>query len=327
MRKMVRHFLYRCSGSPKSLYNYAEGVSLYSRFLGQSPEMILSDAKSGGNIADPLKMESHIGLLQDYSENLQSDGLAPSRVHGIIKGVRTWYRVNGIDLRLQHTLSPRVKYRDRAPTPEELFKMLDVASVREKVILSLAALGGFREETLTRLQYRHVKEDLEANRTPLHVFVESEIVKGKYGDYDTFLAPEAAQFLRLYLEDRCKGSGDGRRPPEELRDDSPLIRSETSHTAKPISPKQVRKLVHELYRKTGLLKSAGGRMYELREHSLRKFFKTQLISRGVPESHVDYMMGHVTDTYNSIQSLGIEKLRQEYAASGLSIRPQHASAR
>src|SRR2546426_12096422 len=34
------------------------------------------------------------------------------------------------------------------------------------------------------------------------------------------------------------------------------------------------------------------------------------------------MMGHTVDTYHDIQSLGIEKLRQAYAASGLSIKPK-----
>lgn len=34
------------------------------------------------------------------------------------------------------------------------------------------------------------------------------------------------------------------------------------------------------------------------------------------------MMGHVTDTYNQVQSLGVEKLRQVYANAGLSIRPR-----
>jgi hypothetical protein len=135
---------------------------------------------------------------------------------------------------------------------------------------------------------------------------------------------EAAQYLRLYLDDRREGSTDGRRPAEILDDNSPLIRSDTSHVPQPVTPNQIRKIVHNLYRSADLLKKVGGRMYNLREHSLRKFFKTQLISKGIPESHVDYMMGHVTDTYNDVQSLGIEKLRQEYIASGLSIksRPQ-----
>jgi len=61
-------------------------------------------------------------------------------------------------------------------------------------------------------------------------------------------------------------------------------------------------------------------MYELRVHSLRKFFKTQLLALGVQPDYVDYMMGHTINTYHDIQSLGIDKLRTVYAASGLSIR-------
>jgi hypothetical protein len=41
---------------------------------------------------------------------------------------------------------------------------------------------------------------------------------------------------------------------------------------------------------------------------------------GVQPDYVDYMMGHTVDTYDDIQSLGVDKLRSIYAASGLSIR-------
>ena len=63
-------------------------------------------------------------------------------------------------------------------------------------------------------------------------------------------------------------------------------------------------------------------MYDVRVHSLRKFFKTQLVASGVPESHPDYMMGHVTDTYNDVQRLGVEKLPQIYANAALTIKPK-----
>ncbi|MCW3994960.1 MAG: hypothetical protein NWE98_02270, partial [Candidatus Bathyarchaeota archaeon] len=65
-----------------------------------------------------------------------------------------------------------------------------------------------------------------------------------------------------------------------------------------------------------------GRMYDLRVHSLRKYFKTQLLALGVQPDYVDYMMGHTIDTYHDIQSIGIDKLRNVYAAAGLSIRPK-----
>jgi len=91
-------------------------------------------------------------------------------------------------------------YTDRSPKPEELQHILDMADLRLKVIVSMLALGGFRIGTLTKLQYRHVKQDLEKLVTPIHIHVEAEITKGKYHDYDTFIGQEAAEYLRSYLK-------------------------------------------------------------------------------------------------------------------------------
>jgi hypothetical protein len=165
-----------------------------------------------------------------------------------------------------------------------------------------------------------VREDLENNRVPIHIHVEAEITKGKYHDYDTFLGAEAALYLKLYLEQRRQGSPDGRNPPEEITDDSPLIRDETRHAPRAIGPKQIRRVVHHLYVEAGLIKQSNGRMYDLRVHSIRKFFKTQLLAFGMQPDYVDYMMGHTIDTYHDIQSLGIESLRKAYHAAGLCIR-------
>ncbi|MGD6933116.1 MAG: hypothetical protein ACQCN5_02810 [Candidatus Bathyarchaeia archaeon] len=175
-----------------------------------------------------------------------------------------------------------------------------------------------KREKGSKLKYRHVQEDLENNRIPIHVHVEAEITKGKYHDYDTFLATEAVQFLKLYLEQRKKGTR--RIPSEILTEESPLFRDGTTSTPRSIGSKQIRKLVHDLYIQAGLIKQKRGRMYDLRVHSLRKYFKTQMLALGVQGDYVDYMMGHTVDTYHDIQSLGIDKLRNVYTASGLCIR-------
>lgn len=63
-------------------------------------------------------------------------------------------------------------------------------------------------------------------------------------------------------------------------------------------------------------------MYDLRVHSLRKYFKTQLTALGVNSDYIDYMMGHTISTYHDIQMKGMEFLRGIYASSGLSIKPK-----
>ncbi|HLC00857.1 MAG TPA: hypothetical protein VJL33_06035 [Candidatus Bathyarchaeia archaeon] len=81
--------------------------------------------------------------------------------------------------------------------------------------------------------------------------------------------------------------------------------------------------MHDLYVKAGLLpQKPVGRCYELRVHSIRKFFRTQLAALGVQTDYIEYMMGHKISTYHDIQMKGIEYLRGIYAASGLSIKPK-----
>ncbi len=58
----------------------------------------------------------------------------------------------------------------------------------------------------------------------------------------------------------------------------------------------------------------------MRAHSLRKYFKSELISLHVQPDYIDYVMGHKVDTYHDIQMKGPEFLRGIYSASGLGIR-------
>ena len=317
--KMARHFLRHCSGSLSSCCNYIAQVQKYSTWLGYSPDLIIQDVKPVGNIADPQRVQNHIGYLSEYLGELQDNGLKPGVVNNYIKAVKTFYRVNGAKIELLEPLRKRVVYKDRAPKPEELEKLLNISDLREKLIVSALALGGFREDTFSKLVYRHVKDDLENNRIPIHVHIEAEITKGKYHDYDTFLGAEAAKFLKLYLDQRRQGTE--KIPPETLTDKSPIIRDETRRKPKSIGPKQIRKLVHGLYIKANLTKRLqNGRMYDLRVHSLRKYFKTQLMALGVQADYIDYMMGHTVDTYDDIQSLGIDTLRNIYHSAGLTIQ-------
>lgn len=317
--KMTRHFLRHCSGSFHSAYIYTANVQKYATWLGNSPDLIIKDVKPIGAIPDPARVLNHSGFLNDYLAVLQDEGLKPGAVNNCVKAVKTFYRVNGVKIELSEPLSRRVTYKDRAPKPEELTKVLDVSDLRQKVMVSMLALGAFREETLSKLQYRHVREDIENNITPIHVHVEADITKGKYGDYDTFLGAEAALYLKLYIDQRLKGNR--RTQPENLTDESPLIRDEHCATPRSITSKQLRRVVHGLYLKANLVKQCNGH-YDLRVHSLRKYFKTQLLALGVQPDYVDYMMGHTVDTYHDIQSVGVDKLRSVYAASGLSIRPK-----
>ncbi len=310
-------YLYRHTiGSKYTLYQYTYGAYRFIKWLNKNPDTLLEKCLT----SNEAKNEA-ILRIDDFIGELRAAGLAAGTISNYIKGVKALFRTNGINLTLPYRLKRRVKYHDRAPTPEELTKILDLAKIREKVIISLLALGGFRIGTLVKLQYKHIRRDYEKGIAPIHIYVESEITKGKYHDFDTFIGTEAIKYLTAYLEAREKGTYYV--SPEQIEDDSPLIRNAHTKKVKPVSPGCIHQVIHRLYVRAGLIKNNNSRRYELRAHSIRKYFRTQLGSLGtIPTDYIEYMMGHTISTYNDIKMKGIEFLRNLYAQSGLSIKPK-----
>jgi site-specific recombinase XerD len=317
--KLARHFLRNCSRSYESCIVYIAQVKKYAEWLGYSPDEIIADVKSTEDSdPNPQQLKNHTESLKSYLADLQDRGLKPGAVNNYIKAVKTFYRVNDVKIEVKAPRGKQVVYKDRAPKPEELAKLLDISDLRQKVIVTMLAHGGFREGTLAQLQYRHVKHDLEAGITPVHIHVEADITKGKYHDYDTFIGTEAVNYLKKYLDHRRTGTRYTQ--PETITDTSPLIRDEGKAEPKGIMSKQIRTVVHNLYVKAGIATKSLGRFYDLRTHSIRKYFKTQMIAANVQSDYVDYFMGHTIDTYHDIQNVGIDKLRNVYSAAGLAIQ-------
>ncbi|MGB9023701.1 MAG: site-specific integrase [Candidatus Bathyarchaeia archaeon] len=310
------------SSSKATLYQYMYGVHRYCNYLGKTPDDLISECLGPkGELLNNL-VNHHAKRLKEFVLDLRASNLAPGTISNHVKGVKALYRANGIKVDLPYRLSRRIIYSDRAPTQEELARIIEIADPRGKSIVSMLALGGFRVGTLCRLQYRHVREDLKRGIMPVHIHVEAEITKGGYGDYDTFLGREAVDALNLYLQERGRGKRYGSKEPEQLHDDSPLFRDQQAREVKPLSPSAIHRIVHDLLLKSGLIRPQAQRRYALRPHSIRKFFRTQLAALGVNTDYIDYMMGHKLDTYADVKMLGIEKLRQIYARSGFCIKPK-----
>lgn len=311
-------YLYRHTmGSRHTLYQYVYGAYRFFKWINENPDILLEKCSVNDQAIHDVTSE-----IDDFIGDLRASGLADGTISNYVKGVKAVFKANNLSIALPYRVTRRIKYPDRAPTPEELTKIIDLANIRGKVIVSLLALGGFRVGTLVELQYRHIKKDYEEGRAPIHVHVESEITKGKYSDYDTFIGGEAIEYLKAYLKAREKGTY--YMSPEQIEDDSPLIRDEHSNKVRPVSTTCIHQIIHRLYIRAGLIeKNNSRRRYELRVHSIRKFFRTQLGSLGtMPVDYIEYMMGHTVSTYNDIHMKGVEFLRNLYAQSGLSIRPK-----
>lgn len=322
--KLASYLLKHTTGSKHTLYQYVFGIYRFSKWINKQPDSITKEV-----IEDKNAIDRYIENIENFIGDLQAEDLAPGTINNHVKGVKALFRVNRINLQLPFRMRKTVRYPDRSPTPEELTKIIDIANLRDKVIVSILALSGIRIGTLVKLQYRHVKYDLENEIKPIHLHIEAEITKGKYHSYDTFIGKEAIKYLKTYINSRRIGNErleSGKKcgmPPETITDSTPLIRNSHKATVEAITPNAVHSIIHKLYRKADLIEKNGKVRYDLRAHSIRKYFKTQLGANSkIPADYVEYMMGHTISTYNDVQMKGIAFLRNLYVSSGLSIRPK-----
>jgi integrase len=320
--KIARHLLFNRTGSQLSLYRYISHVYNFCKRIQAEPDQLLNKCRNRNGVPNPKGITIMTKALEEHIDYLRTNNNASSTIGQRVKAVKFLFRLNGIDLRLPYGIRGWTVYDDRAPSREEIQKILNVADLRERVIITILAVSGLRPGTLFKLQYRHVKHDLELAIVPIHVHVEAALIKGKRRSYDTFLNGEASECLRTYIDVRKRGSR--AIPPEHVDDESPLIRANKCRQVRTVSETCINAIIHDLYFRAGLLeRNCPRKKYELRTHSFRKFFRTQMASLGVDRDYIDFMMGRpAKDRYHDVRMKGVEFLRGAYLTSGIRITPQ-----
>jgi len=202
--EIARHLLFNKTGSPLTLYAYINELSCFCGWMKAEPDQLMNRCRDRNRDANPKAMAKMARSLDEYIDYLQARGLSPSGIRSRLKNITNIFRINGIGLKLPYGLTAQNWYEERAPTREELQKILDLADLRERVVITILAVTGLRVGTLLKLQYRHVKNDLERGIIPIHVHVESGLTKGKRCSFDTFLNEEAADCLKAYINARKK---------------------------------------------------------------------------------------------------------------------------
>lgn len=319
--KVARHLLFNRTASPSTLLGYMDNYDCFCRWTGAEPDKLVNSCRNKDGDVNPKGIARMRNALGEYIDQLQTKNLAPTTVAGHLKSITNIFRINDVELKLPYGLRIYSSRDGRAPSREELIRILDLTDLRERVIVTMLAVSGLRVGTLLKLQYRHVKGDLERGIIPVHIHVEAELTKGKRCSYDTFLNDEASECLKAYLDARRAGTK--KIPPEQICDESPLIKAQRCRQVRTIAVTRISSAIHDLFVRAGLREKNSYRKCELTTHSLRRFFRTQMASLDVDPDCIDFMMGHVVkDRYHDVRMKGVEYLRGVYMTSGIRIRPR-----
>ena len=149
--ELAKQVMLSNSGSKATLYQYMYGVHRYCSYLNKAPDQLICECR--GQDGQPLTsgIARHVKQIEQFMLDLKASGLAPGTISNHVKGVKALYRANGLNMELPYRISRRVIYGDRAPSQAELSRLMEVANVRGRAIVSMLSLGGFRVGTLSQL--------------------------------------------------------------------------------------------------------------------------------------------------------------------------------
>jgi integrase len=287
--------------SPSTEKSYLDGVNHLVRHLGlEDPDQLVAEIKAG-------KRDQNT-VYKEFLYAQSSSGFAPSTVRVRTSAVAKFLEANDVPV----TVKPKQKvfpiYDDVLPSREMLTRAVNAGNLRAKTAILILASSGLRVGELVNLRLADI--DTKKNPSPVRIrgaFRQGGKLAGakERKSRVTFVSDEAKEALDLYLDGR-------RQQGEKTGKVSPVM---VTDKGDPMSGRNLSAILRNAFVVAGATKrgeGTGGR-HDLHPHVLRKWFKTQLISSGVPGPIADRLCGHSRYMAREYELYTEEQLAQWYS--------------
>ena len=304
-------------------YNYKSSYRAYALFTRKSASELIDEAledvkkdpRERTDIVLKRLVEFYRWMKTDYPKKsrgggatrIVGKGVSDKRANVAVNSIRSFYSTFGVTVRMKgrHALPrPRVKNKRMRVAADQVKILVDHARTpRDRAIILTLFQGGMDVSTLCSLKYGDVFESLKKDELPLRL----DLFRRKTGtEYYTFLGKDAVESIRVYLADM---KSRGRR----FRHDTPLFLKERG--SKGLTTNLVQNMMRTVALKSGLIdeENNGKAFNPLGPHALRESFGSIMINSGVPDTIVDFWLGHsigeMAEAYKGVQ---FESLKQIY---------------
>ncbi|MDG6920622.1 MAG: site-specific integrase [Nitrososphaerota archaeon] len=288
--------------------NYILRIRAYLRRVGMSPDQFIQTVSR-----DPKAFEEDfVKFIAVVSGTSASSTTAFWR--DSLRRFLEINRVKGVDWDYVNQFIPKVRKsgQDRAPTLEEIRKVVAVADLRTKCLILFLTSSGARIGSIEYLRWRDIQE-VEFEGWKL---AKVTIYRGEPEEYDTFVSPECYEYLLKYREVREKvGEVTSPSSPVFVREvnkrrfDQSKVRPVGVRTLK----NQMGELLNQMKMREKLSDTKNYRSYEWKQcHSFRKFFKTRMEMSGVKPIITEMLMGHTIGVSGSYMKPTQDEMVSEY---------------
>ena len=304
---------------------YKSGFRLYAGFTGLGASQLIDEALEDHK-KDPREKRDVVKqrLIGFYnwivneapkkrgpSGEVVGKGLSPKIAHTYVNVARSFYGTFDVYVKLKGRSAlpnARVLNKRMILTNMDVKRLVDHAGCpRDRAIILAMFQSGMDVSTLCSLKYGDVAEGLAKNEHPLKL----SLYRPKTGtEYCTFLGRDAAEALHAYL-DGVKAKG------IKITCNTPLFLklSHKALKAEGLTTNLVQNMLKQVALKAGFIdEDMNGRDFNpLSPHALRESFGSIMTNKGVPDTIVDFWLGHeIGEMAEAYKHARLEELRRTY---------------
>lgn len=270
------------------------------------------------------KIPTYEKHIQKFVDDIK--GLAPVTQKNYISVIKNFFLDNDIEFKYSYwKREVRNKIEDggaltldRAPTTEELKKILSYGDLKARALFMFLATSGMRIGETLQIQLN----DIDLKHDPGKINIRSTYVKGKKKPRWTFISDECKDLLLAWLESREHINPDGSKVIESERDRYLRIavdrikgckpKSLNDNRVFPICDSMARQMWAKLIHKAGCdQRSNETDRFELHIHSLRKFFMSEM-KLELPDVIVEAYAGHSKYLDEAYKRYTLQQLAEFY---------------
>lgn len=320
--EIVNMWLKTCCSSEGSKDVYKSEVVRFFDKIGTDVETVNKQWKQ---VKYDLRLRDE--FIEDWTEQIEqyvyaNENLAPKTISRILNTLTSFFK-RGLKIPVEPRQQKRVyvRFHNRDITKEEIRRILEHAELREKVFFLMMAESGLRPNTLCQLKYRNIKEDFEANRIPMKIELDAEIMKGRAEGYFTFVGEDSVNALKEYLQGRKLNGNDYLFLHQ--RNSKGILEHVTPEAFTQKFEKIAMKLgmvsEEEEKRRTRVVKGKviKDTIHKVRLYNLRKYFNNNCKADRV---YIEFWIGHSYNTQSAYVSRHVEEHRRRYAEAYESLR-------
>jgi integrase len=273
------------SKAPATRAKYQNYFQRFCAFTKKTPNELIDQRQLDLKADDPREQRGIEYFLKAFMVELKDKEQSPASQQIAFAAVKSFFESNEYPLHTKRSDYPTGESLGSRAITKPIIKAIleDTKHMKDK--LKMKALIMFLKDTglgvsdVGNFVYGDVQKGLDENLD----FIPLQLLRQKTKTITkTFLGPESIEALKLYLEERRKGTQ--RIGAEVLTDKSPLFRTNQQGTPKRVSRGGLSSMVRFQCLKTGQVK--------LSAHSFRKYVQTSLDVAGVSPNIIDRIIGH-----------------------------------